>query len=655
MSLARSPSFVPGSAFLLLLLPLMSPVSVGAEPLSSFSITAPAFVLSGVDFTVEIEALSGDGTIDSTYNAVAPVEGVFRSEGGNELPARAAFVNGRASIRDVFVKESGQVTLRIADGQVVAVAKVRSVPGILSILPPLVAILLALVFRHVLVALFAGIWVGAVIIFNYDPLTAFLRVIDHFVVRALTDPDHISIVVFTLLFGGMVGVISKNGGTYGIAESLVGMARTPKRAQLASWLLGIAIFFDDYANTLIVGNTMRPISDKLRISREKLAYIVDSTSAPISSLFFISTWIGYEVGLIDSAIKAINYHVESAYWIFIDTIPYRFYPILTLILGFIIAISGRDFGPMFRAEHRARRTNKVFRDGAELATDLAESSSVAPAEGIPHRWWNGLIPITTVVVVGIAGLYYTGYQTIVQSGSNDFSIGNIVGSANSYTSLLWASLTSCCVAILLSAVQRLLTITQAVDAWLAGVKSMLFAVIILTLAWSIGAVTNELKTADYLVQLLKGVLAPHWLPVLTFLVAAVVSFSTGTSWGTMGVLMPIVIPLAYALSSTAGLALADLHIIMLGTVSSVLAGAVFGDHCSPISDTTILSSMASGCDHIDHVRTQLPYAVCVAITGMIVGDVPTAFGLSPYLSIGLGLCVISAIVFWMGRPVDAAS
>ncbi|MBI4535404.1 MAG: Na+/H+ antiporter NhaC family protein [Ignavibacteriae bacterium] len=644
------------SSFRLLLLILLSSSTLFSQSLqpSSFAITSPDLVLYGTEFRVEVTALGANGTIDTSYNGRVEIDGIYRVEKDAYVPIVAQCVKGKVALQGVHVERTGEVVLVIRDGNTVSQKKLRAIPGLLSILPPLFAIVLALTIRQVIISLFAGVWLGALFIHDYDPITGAARVIDHFIIRGMADPDHVSIVVFSFMFGGMVGIISKNGGTHGIANRLITMASTARRGQIASWLLGVVIFFDDYANTLIVGNTMRPITDKLKISREKLAYIVDSTSAPVSSLFFISTWIGYEVGLIDAAIKSIDYHVENAYWIFIDTIPYRFYPILTLILGFAVAFTGRDFGPMLRAERRARLEGKLHRDGAQLATDLPESANALPAEGIPHRWWNGAIPILTVILVGIGGLYYTGVESIASSGGTDFSLGNIVGSANSYKALLWASLASCAVAIILSIAQRLLTAVAAMDAWFHGVKSMLYAMIILNMAWSIGAVTMELHTADYLVQILKGNLASQWLPVLTFLVAAIISFATGTSWGTMGILMPLVIPLAYALSSQSGMNIPEIHIIMLGTVSSVLAGSVFGDHCSPISDTTILSSMASACDHVDHVRTQLPYAFVAAIIGMIVGDIPTAFGLSPYLSIVLGAGVVTLVLFAVGKKDELA-
>jgi Na+/H+ antiporter NhaC len=621
---------------------------------SSFGISAPGLVLDGIEFKLEITALAADGSVDTTYAGSPEVTGVMARDAKGVIPVRPVFERGRSAHTNIVVDGTGAIEIKVSDGEVHTVAQTRSIPGILSILPPLVAVLLALTIRQVVLALFSGIWVGAVFIFGYDPLVGLARVADHFIVNALADPDHASIIIFSLLFGGMVGIISKNGGTAGIAGVLVRMARSPRRGQFATWLLGLVVFFDDYANSLIVGNTMRPVTDKLRISREKLAYIVDSTAAPVSSILLVSTWIGYEVGLIDAAIKSIDYHMENAYWVFVHSIPYCFYPILSLAMVLLVSWTGRDFGPMLRAERRARHQKKLYRDGAQLATDLTESTTVSIEDGTPLRWYNGGIPVATVLIVGVLGLYLTGYNSIKEAGGTDFSIGTIIGKANSYQALMWAALASCAVAIILSVSQRILTLVKALDAWFVGIKSMLLAMIILILAWAIGAITRDLHTADYLVQLLRGTVAPHFVPVLTFLTSAVISFSTGTSWGTMGIVMPLVIPLSHALSIDAGLPAEQVHVLMIGTISGVLAGSVFGDHCSPISDTTILSSMASACDHIDHVRTQLPYALLVGVTGMLIGDIPSAYGLSPFVSIIIGIGVLVGVLFWLGKKSDEA-
>ncbi|MBR9975922.1 MAG: Na+/H+ antiporter NhaC family protein [Bacteroidetes bacterium] len=610
---------------------------------------APDLLLDGIAFRLEVMAVDAAGHVDTTVSGSLVLEGV-------SLPAGIEPVlrGGRFVTKEAVVEGSGEREIRVAlerddpRQQSFTAHSVRVIPGLLSILPPLLAILLALALRQVIVSLFAGVWLGAVFVFDYDVFGSFLRVLDHYIINALATPEHMSIIAFSMLFGGMVGVISKSGGTLGIASKLTRIARSPRGGQLATWLLGFVIFFDDYANSLIVGNTMRPITDRLQVSREKLAFLVDATAAPVTSVLFVSTWIGYEVGLIDAALKSVEFTSRNAYAVFLDMLPYSFYPLFALAFGFMIAVGRRDFGPMAVAERRARETGKLFRDGAQLATDLTDSSAVIPAEDVPARWWNAAIPILVVIIAALGGLWYTGVESIAAAGGTDFGVGNVIGQANSYQALLWASLLSCVVAIALAVGQRILRITEAMDAWFNGLKSMLLAMLILTLAWSIGQITVELHTADYLVDILKGNLPPRWLPAATFVIAAVISFATGTSWGTMGIMMPIVIPLSVVLGQDAGLAVDPAYTVTLGTIASVLAGAVFGDHCSPISDTTILSSMASACDHIDHVRTQLPYALSIGAVALVVGVLPAAYGVPPIVSLLLGVALLAGLLRWRG-------
>jgi len=506
------------------------------------------------------------------------------------------------------------------------------------------------VTRQVIVSLFLGVWLGATFIYGYNPFLALLRTVDYYAVEAARDPGHVSIIMFSLLLGGMVGVVSKSGGTRGIVEAAKSFATSPRRGQLATWIMGVAIFFDDYANTLIVGNTMRPITDRLKISREKLSYVVDSTAAPVVSLAVISTWIGYEVGLIGDSFASLGI-TASPYLAFIKSIPYRFYPIFALVLGFAIALSGRDFGPMLKAETRARILGKPSSDKAVPLADF-DSPSLSPDEGVRARWYNAAIPIFTVVSVTLVGLYLSGKSAIEPVSRGTASFYEIIGQADTYASLMWASFLGCLIAILLAVSQRILSLKRAMEAWLGGIRSMLLAIIILILAWSIGAVCHELHTADFVVKSVSGSLSPFLVPAVTFLVSAAVSFATGTSWGTMAIIMPIAVPLSYKLSLEAGLDPNQQHVILMGGISSVLAGAVFGDHCSPISDTTIMSSMASACDHVDHVKTQLPYALLAGLTGVLIGDIPSAFGLSPWMSLFAGTVVILLFLRIFARHVD---
>jgi Na+/H+ antiporter NhaC len=419
---------------------------------------------------------------------------------------------------------------------------------------------------------------------------------------------------------------------------------------LSAWLSGLVIFFDDYANTLIVGNLMRPVSDKMKISREKLSFIVDATAAPVASVFIISSWIGYEVGLIQDGLIMIGSDA-NAYTTFLATIPFRFYPLVMLFFVFLISYTQRDFGPMYKAERRALVEGKIFNGKEKAKVDLSHSSEIFGNED-KAKWYNGIIPILVIIFGTILGLIYTGISSLQEQGISEYGLREIISNSDSYLALLWSSFSACIVAAVMILTQKIMSLSETIDAWFIGLRSMLLAVIILVLAWAIGAITVEMKTADYIISLIGDNISPHYLPVIIFLVAGLTSFATGTSWGTMAILMPIVIPLSHSVSGLYGLDAIESTLILQGVISSVLAGCVFGDHCSPISDTTILSSMASGCNHVDHVRTQLPYAILVGIVCMLLGDIPTAFGLSPYFSLGLISLVIVGFVFLIGKKID---
>jgi Na+/H+ antiporter NhaC len=535
-------------------------------------------------------------------------------------------------------------------------------PGWLTLLPPLVAIVLALVFREVIVSLFAGIWLGALILAGWNPLTATLTSVDSHVLGALTeDADHVAIVLFSLLLGGMVGVITRSGGARGIVEALRPYATSGRRGQLLTWLAGMVIFFDDYANTLIVGSTMRPVTDRLRVSREKLAYIVDSTAAPMAAIAVVSTWVGFEISLIGDALgsaaaqatdPAVAASLAEAagnpFLVFLHTIPYLFYPILALLFVFMVVATRRDYGPMYRAEARARGGGGLLRPGARPVADLA-SGALEAAEDQPHRWYNAVVPVGVVIAAAAAGIWATGTGELEGTGHG---VWEVVGAADPFRTLLWASFAGSVVAIILAVAQRILTLGDALEAWLGGVRAMMMAVVVLVLAWGLGGITEAVGTGTYLSGLLAETLPIRLLPVLVFVTAAAISFATGTSWGTMAILFPVVIPLAVAMGAGVGFAGGEHYTILLGVISSVMAGSIFGDHCSPISDTTVLSSMASSCDHVDHVRTQLPYAVTVAIVAMLLGDVATAYGVPPYVSLVIGAAVLYGILRLVGRTVE---
>lgn len=518
-------------------------------------------------------------------------------------------------------------------------------PGWLSILPPLLAIGLALATRQIIPSLVAGVWLGAWLLAGISlggVLTGLLDLIGIYVVDALSNPDHVAIIVFTLMIGGMVGIIRRNGGTDGIVSRVISWTNTPRRGQLATGGLGVAIFFDDYANTLVVGNTMRPITDRLLISREKLAYLVDSTAAPMATIALVTTWIGFQVGLISTAIEGIELEL-TGYAVFLRSLPYAFYPVLAVVFVFGIALTGRDFGPMRTAEQRARDTGASLREGSNLGGSDQLEDDLVPPDGAPRRLVNAVLPIVTLIGVTAIGLVVTGEgDTIVE----------VVGAGDAFSALLWGSLLSVLVAAALSLGQRILTLAETVDAWFVGIKSVLYVLIILTLAWALAGVSEDLGTGAYLASTLGETLPAALLPTILFVIAAAVAFATGTSWGTMGILTPLAVPLTWAVLSSQGLDDPTGHPILFASVSTVLAGAVWGDHCSPISDTTVISALASQCDVVDHVRTQLPYALFLGAIAIVLGFLPVGFGLPWWVAFPLTIAGALAGLRLIGRPLE---
>ena len=515
----------------------------------------------------------------------------------------------------------------------------------LSVLPPLVAIILALVTRETLVSLFAGIWIGVTIL-KTNLIDGLLTTLDTYLVGSLADTNHASIILFTLGFGGMIGVISANGGMRGIVDIAVRHAKTRRQGQVMTVMMGVIIFFDDYANTLLVGNMMRPLTDKLRISREKLSYLVDSTAAPVASLAVISTWSIFQMSLLNGPYEHFGV-TENPYITFLRSIPYSFYCLLTIIFILMNTITRREFGPMYKAERRAVLTGAVMQPGANPMTDTSQIDSENQFSTSSH-WINSIIPIIAVVVIAMLGLYITGKRAL-EAGMTP-SIRNIIGGADSYAALMWGSYSAGIIAIIITVSKRLLSLQKAMNAWLNGAREMLLGCSVLILAWTLGKVSEDLGTAQFLVEISSGFLTPHILPAVIFLTAAAISFSTGTSWATMSILVPIVMPMAMQLiQGTPNEVVASP--IFVSTFAAILSGSVLGDHCSPISDTTILSSTASGSDHIDHVRTQLPYALTIGIIALIVGYLAIGYGGNLWFSLIIGSILSFAILMIFGKPI----
>jgi Na+/H+ antiporter NhaC len=515
-------------------------------------------------------------------------------------------------------------TLVDASGASIGASTIRHrVPSGLSLLPPLLCIIFAFFFHRVVAALLLGIVLGAFLVEDFAVMPALWRTGVDYVWGTATDPWNLKIYAFTLVLLGMVNVSVVCGGMAGVLEALGRLARGVRSTQIASALMGVAIFFDDYANCVVVGGAARPLTDARRISREKLAYIVDSTAAPIAGIAFISTWIGIEIKYFQDTLPNLGVFSEvttGGYAFFFEVLPYRFYCVFAVLLVFLVAIMGRDFGPMLHAERMARRGERS--PGARQTG--SRRPLLAPVEvkaGAPARWINGVLPIVVVVFATIAGSIQVGASELAAAGT-PVSLATLGGLGQAFvavgdgsvTVLLAAASIGAVVAILLAVTQRVLTLSEALGAWLRGAVAMLPAVAILVLAMAIRTVTDDLAVAPYIAGII-GDTVPRLFPLAVFVMAGAVAFATGTSWGTMAILIPVALPVGAHLFGD----LPDGALLLFLTGAAVLDGAIFGDHCSLISDTTVMSSIASGCEHVEHVRTQLPYAMLAMTTAALCG------------------------------------
>ncbi|MCT4645914.1 MAG: hypothetical protein N4A74_13080 [Carboxylicivirga sp.] len=536
---------------------------------------------------------------------------------------------------------------------------VNPIPLWLSILPPLIAIIMALITKEVFSSLFVGLLIGTSVIYKYSGISFFVAVfkgafaiIDTYLMQALLSHEHISIIIFSMLIGGMVTLISLNGGMKGIVNILSRYANNRRSGQFITYLMGLLIFFDDYANTLVVGNTMRPVTDKLKISREKLAYLVDSTSAPIAAIAFITTWIGAELSYIQQGITEVGLD-SSAYSVFLQSLKYSFYPILTLAFVPMLIWQKKDFGPMLKAEQQARQLNPAAIKQKGRSPQIMKELEVG--EDVKPKWFNAVIPVLIVVFGTIAGLIYTGWNVEIWGNSNlsfTTKLSQTIGDADVFNALIWSSLAGVFAALVLTTAQGIMNLKESIEGLINGFKTMFHAILILSLAWSLALLTDHLHTAEFITGILTAInISPEFIPALTFVFAAAIAFSTGSSWGTMAIIYPLILPAIWKIGQEAGMDTDTILPLFYNAVSCVLAGAVLGDHCSPISDTTILSSLACSCNHILHVRTQMPYALLVGSVALIAGTLPSAFGVPVSISYLIAAGILFAFIKFKGRTV----
>jgi Na+/H+ antiporter NhaC len=564
--------------------------------------------------------------------------------------------------------------------------------GWFALVPAVVAIVLTLLTRQVVPALAIGVIVGAFMLlpspeasggYGAWTLAGFKSAAENYTMGAILDPGegfekspitaifdsgggfgHLKIIIFTLTIGFMVGVMGRNGGTAGMVEVVAGRSKSQRRTALTAWLAGMVVFFDDYANSMIVGPTMRSVFDRVKLSRAKLAYIVDSTAAPVASLALIGTWVGFEIGSISQGLDTIHAAPAGQYaflagetgmTVFIQSLCYRFYPVFALVLVFLIALTGRDFGPMRKSEARALAT----------LDDAPSSHGGAETETAKPNAWLGLLPVLCLVGVTLYVLWHIGWhndETVklvageqLVNGKTWLDLpwydqaGIVISNSDSYIPIFYAAFAASALALVLSSIARSCSLRDAADAGLEGMSRMFPAIVILVLAWALSSVEQNLHLGDVVADRLKTAdFDPRWMPLLVFISAAGISFATGTSWGTMGILCPVTVEVTAKL--VAGMDPAAASPLFFAAVGSVLAGAVFGDHCSPISDTTVLSSTASGCRHEEHVWTQMPYALAAAVVSMGLGDVLCSEYKQPwYYGMGAGTGALVLIVLIFGR------
>ncbi len=455
-------------------------------------------------------------------------------------------------------------------------------PTWISLLPPLLAITLAIVSRQVYLSLAGGVWLGWTIVEGWNPAAGLIRSIDQ-TVAVLSDPGDAKVILFTLVIGALIATVESSGGVRGFVSFLEHRrwVTTPRRARLLAWMSGVTLFIESNINVLVSGSVSRPLFDRFKVSREKLAYIIDSASAPTCILIPLNAWGAYNLGIL-SGLAGVDNPVR----VFLSAVVLNFYAMAALSLAFFVAYTGWDFGPMKKAEERTRKGELLWPNAKPLMDESILSP--APNQKIPPRALNMVVPIGIMVLMMPLSLFITGD-------------GNLMEGSGS-TSVLWAVLTGLAVAWVLLLVQRGASLDDLTRTGLKGAGGLIPMALILLLALALGDVAQALGTGAYVAQVTQGVLPPVVFLPLVFLVGAGIAFSIGSSWGTFAIMLPIAVPAAQAM----GLPLAPF-------VAASLSGGIFGDHSSPISDTTIISSMASATDHIDHVRTQLPYALLAGL------------------------------------------
>ncbi|NOH73228.1 Na+/H+ antiporter NhaC family protein [Vibrio pectenicida] len=502
----------------------------------------------------------------------------------------------------------------------------------ISLLPPLVALSLAIITRHVLLSLGVGIVLGATVLNDYsitNTISYMISTVSNvFVEDGGINTWNMSILAFLVLLGMMTALLTLSGGTLAFAEWAQSRVKSKRGSKLLAAFLGVFIFVDDYFNSLAVGAISRPVTDRFYVSRAKLAYILDSTAAPMCVIMPASSWGAYIITIIGGILVSHGITEYSALGAYVRLIPMNFYAVFALLMVFAVVWFGLDVGKMRKHEIAASQ-GRGFGQGQvedlQQAHEINEELDIAQSE--KGKVTDLVLPIIFLIISTVASMLYTGGQSLSADGK-EFTVLGAFENTDVGTSLVYGGLVGLTFALFTVFKQGIALGEVSRTLWI-GAKSMFGAILILIFAWTIGSIIGDMNTGKYLSTLAQGNIAAHWLPVILFLLAGLMAFSTGTSWGTFGIMLPIAGDMAAATEIS----------LMLPMLSAVLAGSVFGDHCSPISDTTILSSTGARCDHIDHVSTQLPYALSVAAVSSV-----GFISLGMTSSIGISLA-ISSVAF----------
>lgn len=526
-------------------------------------------------------------------------------------------------------------------------------PGWISLLPPVVTLIVSAALGQVLVALLVGIWVGATIVEQGNPFIGFLRTFDKYWVNAFVDDGHAGVLLFTIVLGGTIGVVQKGGGGHGLALLAKQFMTTSLRMQLSTWLLCLLIFFDDYSCILIIGSSLRPVLSQTGVSREKFAVIIHTIGVCLPSMAPVSSWIGVEIGYVAAQLRDLKLEWDP-FITCLSCLHYRFFPLLFIGLIFITIITEKDFGPMVQYEKDAA-TSPINADGAYTPLDLgpcasprSELGALEPDTSKPLRWQNAVVPFLSIILLTFFGMIYDGYTRLYEANPDgDYDILDALSSCNSVSSLIRASAAGWVIAVVMLLLQRIVTVDEATKAWMEGVKDILDPTLILILAWALGTVIGEVKVAAYVASAVGDDIQKEYLPAIASVLCFIVSFATGSAFGTMAIMFPIISPLSYSISG------GD-HENLLQCFGSILGASVFGNTCSPIADTSILSALSAHIPLQSHIRSIMPYALLVATLSVVGGSLPVSMKLfSVFTAFGVCLGVMLLIVYFCGTKINS--